>query len=288
MSRSLGIPVKLLHEAAGHVVTVELKSGELYRGSMIECEDNWNCHSKKSPSLLRVKRFPNLSMPLSVVAKSGTGHDYLAFGVSISKVHCSVTNSVGAPECPLDSGFEKSASPFFDDLIPSSASAAASSIGFGKFPGQNIKGANPFRLLQDYASDDSTENGNVPCAEDAIPVTVSPSVTADTGLHRDIKYNLDSGLRSERTCRTERSFEPSSEPESPVDDGHEKKSASGGVDIVPESGKSQKEMPPLKIDEFGRLVKEGASDSVSDDSCYARKHGKSGSCGDTTAQVLEM
>ncbi|CAM8899086.1 unnamed protein product [Rhodiola kirilowii] len=43
MSRSLGIPVNLLHEAAGHVVTVELKSGELYRGSMIECEDNWNC-----------------------------------------------------------------------------------------------------------------------------------------------------------------------------------------------------------------------------------------------------
>ncbi|KAL8158857.1 hypothetical protein V2J09_000394 [Rumex salicifolius] len=43
MSRSLGIPVKLMHEAAGHVVTVELKSGELYRGSMIECEDNWNC-----------------------------------------------------------------------------------------------------------------------------------------------------------------------------------------------------------------------------------------------------
>ncbi|CAM0877615.1 unnamed protein product [Alopecurus aequalis] len=43
MSRSLGIPVKLLHEAAGHVVTAELKTGELYRGSLIECEDNWNC-----------------------------------------------------------------------------------------------------------------------------------------------------------------------------------------------------------------------------------------------------
>ncbi|XP_016684304.1 small nuclear ribonucleoprotein SmD3a [Gossypium hirsutum] len=43
MSRSLGIPVKLLHEGSGQVVTVELKSGELYRGSMIECEDNWNC-----------------------------------------------------------------------------------------------------------------------------------------------------------------------------------------------------------------------------------------------------
>nr|GMD53372.1 small nuclear ribonucleoprotein SmD3b-like [Ipomoea batatas]GMD58174.1 small nuclear ribonucleoprotein SmD3b-like [Ipomoea batatas] len=43
MSRSLGIPVKLLHESTGHVVTVEMKSGELYRGSMLECEDNWNC-----------------------------------------------------------------------------------------------------------------------------------------------------------------------------------------------------------------------------------------------------
>ena len=47
-------------------------------------------------------------------------------------------------------------------------------------------------------------------------------------------------------------------------------------------------MPPLKIDEFGRLVKEGASDSDSDVSCYARKHGKSESCGDAAAQVLEM
>ncbi|URD74530.1 Small nuclear ribonucleoprotein [Musa troglodytarum] len=43
MSRSLGIPVKPLHETARHVVRVELKSGVLYRGIMIECEDNWNC-----------------------------------------------------------------------------------------------------------------------------------------------------------------------------------------------------------------------------------------------------
>ncbi|KAE8805519.1 small nuclear ribonucleoprotein SmD3b [Hordeum vulgare] len=43
MSRSLGIPMKLLHEAAGHVVVVELKTSEVYRGSMIECENNWNC-----------------------------------------------------------------------------------------------------------------------------------------------------------------------------------------------------------------------------------------------------
>lgn len=39
----LGIPVKLLHEAGEHVVTVELKTGELYRGTMTDSEHNWNC-----------------------------------------------------------------------------------------------------------------------------------------------------------------------------------------------------------------------------------------------------
>jgi len=40
---SLGVPVKLLHEAVGHTVTVELKTGELYRGKLDETEDNMNC-----------------------------------------------------------------------------------------------------------------------------------------------------------------------------------------------------------------------------------------------------
>jgi small nuclear ribonucleoprotein D3 len=41
-NKTVGIPVKLLHEAVGHVVTVELKSGELYRGQLHDAEDNWN------------------------------------------------------------------------------------------------------------------------------------------------------------------------------------------------------------------------------------------------------
>ena len=40
---SIGVPVKLLHEAEGHTVTIELKTGELYRGKLIEAEDNMNC-----------------------------------------------------------------------------------------------------------------------------------------------------------------------------------------------------------------------------------------------------
>jgi small nuclear ribonucleoprotein (snRNP)-like protein len=61
MSRSLGIPVKLLHEAAGHVVTVELKTGEVYRGAMVECEDNWNCQLDSITFTAKVS--PSLAMP---------------------------------------------------------------------------------------------------------------------------------------------------------------------------------------------------------------------------------
>lgn len=32
----LGVPVKLLHESLGHIVTVELKTGQLYRGKLAE------------------------------------------------------------------------------------------------------------------------------------------------------------------------------------------------------------------------------------------------------------
>lgn len=42
----IGIPTKLLHEAVGHVVTVELKSGEMYRGQLFDCEDNMNVQLK--------------------------------------------------------------------------------------------------------------------------------------------------------------------------------------------------------------------------------------------------
>lgn len=38
MSAGLGVPVKLLHESLGHIVTVELKTGQLYRGKLAEGE----------------------------------------------------------------------------------------------------------------------------------------------------------------------------------------------------------------------------------------------------------
>lgn len=33
---SIGIPIKLLHEAQGHIITLELKTGQLYRGKLFD------------------------------------------------------------------------------------------------------------------------------------------------------------------------------------------------------------------------------------------------------------
>lgn len=33
---TIGIPIKLLHESQGHVITVELTNGQVYRGKLLE------------------------------------------------------------------------------------------------------------------------------------------------------------------------------------------------------------------------------------------------------------
>ena len=38
----IGAPVKLLHEAKHHVITVEMKSGEMFRGFLAGAEDTMN------------------------------------------------------------------------------------------------------------------------------------------------------------------------------------------------------------------------------------------------------
>jgi len=44
MSKHVGIPIKVLHDAEGHTVTIELKNGEVFRGKLDEAEDNMNVH----------------------------------------------------------------------------------------------------------------------------------------------------------------------------------------------------------------------------------------------------
>ena len=45
-----GVPIKLLHEAESHIVTVELKTGEAYRGILTEAEETMNCQLKEGES----------------------------------------------------------------------------------------------------------------------------------------------------------------------------------------------------------------------------------------------
>ncbi|TMW69384.1 hypothetical protein Poli38472_001540 [Pythium oligandrum] len=42
-AKTVGVPLSLLHEGEGRVVTVELKNGEIYRGLLNESEDSMNC-----------------------------------------------------------------------------------------------------------------------------------------------------------------------------------------------------------------------------------------------------
>ena len=44
--RGVGIPVILLHDAEGGIITVELKNGDSYRGFLEEAQDNMNCTLK--------------------------------------------------------------------------------------------------------------------------------------------------------------------------------------------------------------------------------------------------
>ncbi|EEY20498.1 small nuclear ribonucleoprotein Sm D3 [Verticillium alfalfae VaMs.102] len=46
MTSTIGIPIKLLNEAQGHIITLEITSGQTYRGKLLEAEDNMNIQLK--------------------------------------------------------------------------------------------------------------------------------------------------------------------------------------------------------------------------------------------------
>ena len=44
---SLGIPIKVLHEAESHVITCETSTGEVFRGKLVEAEEHMNIQVKE-------------------------------------------------------------------------------------------------------------------------------------------------------------------------------------------------------------------------------------------------
>ncbi|KAI9136925.1 hypothetical protein BKA69DRAFT_1033116 [Paraphysoderma sedebokerense] len=57
---SIGIPIKLLHEAVGHIITLELKTGSVYRGKLFETEDNMNVQLREVTVTTRSGQTNNL------------------------------------------------------------------------------------------------------------------------------------------------------------------------------------------------------------------------------------
>jgi small nuclear ribonucleoprotein (snRNP)-like protein len=70
--RGAGIPIILLHDATGGTVTVELKNGCLYRGTLEDVQDNMNCTIKvkhiiliDSSSLAQNSFYPSVNVRIA-------------------------------------------------------------------------------------------------------------------------------------------------------------------------------------------------------------------------------
>lgn len=207
---------------------------------------------------------------------------------------------------------------------------AAAGINYENFSGELVTGTSAFRLLQDYASDDNSDNDNDPRSEDITQAPVHPlgdSVSACMGSEKDSSFMINETTKS--SSESERGIGPSSErvvslaasipsksldsslvlqgPFGEVDttvkdkrhdnsrakqqytsdgisdkDLEQKSNGRSHVRPASDVGKTRKEdgkyysTAQQKVDEFGRLIREGGSDSDSDDLRHSRRHGKRG------------
>ncbi|SGY39018.1 BQ5605_C003g02125 [Microbotryum silenes-dioicae] len=77
---NIGIPTKLLHEALGHVITVELKTGQVYRGKLFEAVTalilrSWDYIEPKTTCCLRVRSEAEDSLSISLTLVTVTHRD---------------------------------------------------------------------------------------------------------------------------------------------------------------------------------------------------------------------
>lgn len=244
-----------------------------------------------------------------------------------------VINSTGDTEHPSAINTMESSTILAEDNSSSKAAAAVEFVNSDSSSGQVLKGSSPFRLLQDYASNDSSENDEDPHLKDANPETISPLVAVGTEIFcQDAELGSKGDIGSKSSYSTEREFgllyesgmlyrslESSSysqrgvketvpvstatglspklvdikyENQSSIDHAASctalpKEDALGGAggnvafsdNHEDDEDKNAKfTSNAQKIDKFGRLVREGASDSDSDDSpraCRRNKRGRS-------------
>ncbi|XXG55536.1 hypothetical protein AAC387_Pa03g3187 [Persea americana] len=249
------------------------------------------------------------------------------------------TKELSPVRSPLkDAGFtlscdsEESDKPLMEG---SSQAKVSSAVAGGKnedIPRVFIKNGSPFRLIQDYASDDSAEDDTSASVEDVSPQRVSPSApVCSSALHEDEGMDVCSNVVSKTVSEIEKisnmasfmteavqrsdgsiiSYEMAlktvtspdestavAKPDEPNACKDENVALSdrtrsvktletvvlqgNSVDTDRPSGKVHKDedatqaSTTLKVDEFGRLVREGMSDSDSDGMDYSWRSGKRG------------
>ncbi|GAV75315.1 hypothetical protein CFOL_v3_18794 [Cephalotus follicularis] len=258
-----------------------------------------------------------------------SNHEHMTIGMSVSKDHSPIIKSTTVAEDPFASRFEKSTASRAAGGSLSKSSAAAKGIDSDKYCDQILERVSPFRLLQDYVSDNSSENDE-PCLKDDGSAGVSPSVVVGAiNLSRDKGINLVTDMGSKSPSKTEKGSGSLSklstlcEAQDPFLDirtkvketvttfiasntnnehndnicenqlsinhaaspeAFQKKDSLGGacVDVAysckfqKEKDKNVKSAFPPKVDEFGRLIREGASDSDSDDVHNTGRHSRQG------------
>ncbi|KAJ0106198.1 hypothetical protein Patl1_18920 [Pistacia atlantica] len=238
-----------------------------------------------------------------------SSNDQLAIERPLSRICSPVINSVDV--WPSASNLKKSATLLAHDKIAPGVSGAADGLNPEKNSSQLIKGVSPFRLLQEYASDDECVGPIKDSSSLAVGATSLLTGTKSQyktesgfGLHSglnvfnksanfpevsgtEVKENATASLASEITGEQVDKHEKqasSSHVESPQA-LREKDHSEGACVEASLNGKFQKENEEKgaksasnlpKVDKFGRLVREGASDSDSDDLSYNGRQKKRG------------
>ncbi|TKY73292.1 Zinc finger CCCH domain-containing protein 55 [Spatholobus suberectus] len=244
---------------------------------------------------------------------------------SVTKVCSPVNDSTEVAELPLGTALERSAAPQDDDFTRTGTSDHNETTNPDKDYGLLIRSGSPIRLIQDYASDDTSDNEDEDNAADANVFTISGGVdTRISAAHKDSGSYMETDIGSKSSSSTPKGFgllsrtsqEDSEISPHLVQESKEtcKKSVSRwtsneciehnlenqvsvnftasveafkgkdglegtGIDsgskignaVKEDEGKASKFEPNvLKVDEFGRHLREGLTDSDSDDSRYHR------------------
>uniref|UniRef100_A0A803M0Q3 C3H1-type domain-containing protein n=1 Tax=Chenopodium quinoa TaxID=63459 RepID=A0A803M0Q3_CHEQI len=132
----------------------------------------------------------------------------------------------------------------------------------------------PFRLIQNYASDDSSDDGKL--SRENVKV-IADSLHGKSGALSS-RYDLEHGnVNSKSSKRPETGLDQSVTTYDRVEGSNPNTAFHGKyVSSLKNAEKEDKKSTPtaVKVDEFGRLVKEGGSESESEDAHHIRRRGR--------------